>query len=61
MAQHEQPEHDLSSDSSASPASSAAPGLAIEYCPNCSAKLFGHFCKLKCPRCGYFLSCSDYY
>ncbi|OFW43199.1 MAG: hypothetical protein A3J28_08840 [Acidobacteria bacterium RIFCSPLOWO2_12_FULL_60_22] len=39
----------------------AVPGVALEYCPNCSAKLVGHSCKLKCPRCGYFLSCSDYY
>ena len=39
----------------------AAPDLAIEFCPNCSMKLVGHSCKMKCPRCGYFLSCSDYY
>ena len=54
MTHRDQPEHDTSS-------SSSAPGLAIEYCPNCSAKLVGLSCKLKCPRCGYFLSCSDYY
>jgi len=35
--------------------------MALEFCPNCSAKLIGQSCKLKCPRCGYFLSCSDYY
>ena len=60
MTQRERPEYAISSASSASPASDN-PGLPIEYCPNCSAKLFGHSCKLKCPRCGYFLSCSDYY
>jgi hypothetical protein len=39
----------------------AAFDIPLEYCPNCSAKLVGQSCKLKCPRCGYFLSCSDYY
>jgi ribosomal protein S27AE len=36
-------------------------GTAISYCPNCSAELRDHRCKLSCPRCGYFLSCSDFY
>ncbi len=28
-------------------------------CPNCDAELLGHSCKLRCPRCMYFESCSD--
>lgn len=28
-------------------------------CPNCSADLVGHSCKLRCRRCNYFESCSD--
>jgi len=32
-----------------------------EYCPNCSAKLRESRCKLKCPQCGFYLSCSDFY
>lgn len=31
------------------------------YCPNCSARLTEHRCKLVCRACGYYLSCADYY
>lgn len=36
------------------------PGLVILTCANCGAAMDQRKCKLIC-RCGYFLSCSDYY
>jgi hypothetical protein len=36
-------------------------GHAERYCPNCSAELKESRCKLSCPRCGFYLSCSDFY
>ncbi len=32
-----------------------------QICPTCSSQLTGHRCKLVCTRCGYYLSCADYY
>jgi Zn finger protein HypA/HybF involved in hydrogenase expression len=31
------------------------------WCPVCSARLEQKQCKLFCPRCGYYMSCADYY
>lgn len=39
----------------------AAPEHHSVYCPTCGDRLFGHRCKLVCRKCGYYLSCADYY
>ncbi len=31
------------------------------YCPVCDQKLSQSKCKLICERCGYYMSCADYY
>jgi hypothetical protein len=38
----------------------ADPGTVMLTCANCGAAMDERKCKLIC-RCGYFLSCSDYY
>ena len=42
------------------PAEPIDPGTVILTCANCGAVMDERKCKLIC-RCGYFLSCSDYY
>jgi hypothetical protein len=31
------------------------------YCPVCSTRLSEFKCKLLCAKCGYYMSCADYY
>jgi hypothetical protein len=31
------------------------------YCPVCSSRLTARQCKLLCEKCGYYMSCADYY
>ena len=48
--------HDSSAQESASD-----PELPMLYCPVCSQRLASRKCKLFCERCGYYMSCADYY
>jgi len=51
-------ESDPRADASSKSASEREPML---YCPVCSLRLAEHKCKLYCERCGYYMSCADYY
>jgi hypothetical protein len=31
------------------------------FCPVCSTRLTPRKCKLLCEKCGYYMSCADYY
>jgi hypothetical protein len=31
-----------------------------DHCPLCGARLRNRGCKYRCPRCRYFMSCSDF-
>jgi hypothetical protein len=42
------------------PEATPDPATVILTCANCGAAMDERKCKLIC-RCGYFLSCSDYY
>ena len=44
----------------AAPADDVDPAAVMLTCANCGARMDERKCKLIC-RCGYFLSCSDYY
>jgi hypothetical protein len=35
-------------------------GEPWRWCPRCSHELHNEKCKLRCPRCHYFMSCSDF-
>lgn len=34
---------------------------AMLYCPVCDTRLTARKCKLLCEKCGYYMSCADYY
>ena len=34
---------------------------SLSNCPVCSTRLNQRKCKLFCEKCGYYMSCADYY
>ena len=51
---------DPSANATTDPTLPDDPAAVILTCANCGAPMDERKCKLIC-RCGYFLSCSDYY
>jgi hypothetical protein len=48
-------------ETDACPASSeTVSGEHWRWCPQCGHELINEKCKLRCPRCHYFMSCSDF-
>ena len=45
----------------APPKKAAPPKNPSLFCPNCSSDLYALKCKLLCKKCGYYMSCADYY
>lgn len=43
------------------PKKAAPPKDPSLYCPTCASELEALKCKLYCKKCGYYMSCSDYY
>jgi len=42
------------------PADGGASGEYWRWCLRCGHELHNEKCKLRCPRCHYFMSCSDF-
>jgi hypothetical protein len=54
------PDESEPAGAAAGPTTDVDPGAILLTCANCGAAMDERKCKLIC-RCGYFLSCSDYY
>src|SRR5947209_9883395 len=52
---------DTAGTGSGGPEPQVAPEPASSYCPRCAQPLQARSCKLACPVCGYYMSCSDFY
>jgi len=42
------------------PSDKSISGEHWRFCPQCGHELINEKCKLRCPRCHYFMSCSDF-
>lgn len=63
-----QTDHDRTSETASStPEDEQQPSHTVQqvqnywdYCPNCGTHLQNRGCKYRCPKCHYFMSCSDF-
>jgi hypothetical protein len=54
-------EHPQNLETDPPPSGSGSEFEPMLYCPVCSLRLAERKCKLYCERCGYYMSCADYY
>lgn len=52
---------DEDEDETESPSTAKGEAEPMLYCPRCNMRLTELKCKLLCTRCGYYMSCADYY
>jgi hypothetical protein len=53
--------HSLPMSPNSTAGEEADPELPMLFCPVCNLHLVSRKCKLFCERCGYYMSCADYY
>lgn len=59
--QPEQKPHDVFGDATECQPVSRDQDEPMLWCPVCSTRLNQRKCKLFCEKCGYYMSCADYY
>jgi hypothetical protein len=47
-------------DACPAPSAKSISGEHWRFCLQCGHELINEKCKLRCPRCHYFMSCSDF-
>jgi len=61
MSKSNSPSNDIAENIACpAPSGKYIPGEHWRYCLQCGQELINEKCKLRCPRCHYFMSCSDF-
>ncbi|MEJ0090441.1 MAG: hypothetical protein WDM80_11950 [Limisphaerales bacterium] len=60
MVKDANPSFDSTNDACHASSDKKISGEHWRYCLQCGHELINEKCKLRCPRCHYFMSCSDF-